>query len=77
MSFKSLEVVVLKRDLAEHNLKTGDLGTIVEVYDSGDVEVEFITANGMTKAIITLIHSDIRNVKPTDMLAVRSLQPAR
>ena len=33
MEYSTLDTVVLNRDLPEHGLKLGDLGTIVEVYE--------------------------------------------
>ncbi len=74
MKFKILETVVLTKDLSDEDLKIGDLGTIVELYQSGGLEVEFLCANGATKAVVTLSNKDVRRVRSTDMLAVRPLQ---
>ena len=41
-------------DLPLHGLKRGDLGTVVEVYASDAIEVEFGTASGRTQALVTL-----------------------
>jgi hypothetical protein len=71
MSFKMLECVVLDRDLPEHNLNKGDLGAVVEVYDPDELEVEFVTASGATRALVTLAVGDVRKVRSTDVLAVR------
>jgi hypothetical protein len=73
MVYQLLETVVLARDLPEYNLVRGDLGAVVEVYESG-VEVEFVTAAGETKAVVTLREHDVRNLEPSDMPAVRSLR---
>lgn len=32
MKFDKLECVVLARDIPEHGLRVGDLGTVVEIY---------------------------------------------
>ena len=48
MVYETLQVVVLTRDLPDHGLRQGDLGTIVEVYDGSGLEVEFVTASGRT-----------------------------
>ncbi len=72
MTFALLESVVLKRDLPEHGLRAGDLGTIVELYGSEGVEVEFVQASGQTKALLTLRAADLRSVARSDVLAVRS-----
>jgi len=74
MVYQLLETVVLTRDLPEHNLVRGDLGAVVEVYEAGVVEVEFVTASGETKAVVTLQEHDVRNLEPSDMPAVRSLR---
>ena len=76
MMFEELEVVVLTRDVPEHGLKAGDLGTIVEVYPPDGIEVEFVTAGGETQAILTLRTADVRKVDSRDMVAVRPVQPA-
>ena len=74
MSFKTLECVVLERDLPEHGLCKGDLGAVVEIYRPDGLEVEFVTASGETRAVLTLHVRDVRNVSAADILAVRSLR---
>lgn len=71
MSIKILDCVVLAKDVPEHGLRSGDLGTIVEVYDPDAFEVEFVTATGDTRAVLTLKTPDVRKASPTDMLAAR------
>lgn len=72
MNFRPLDVVVLKTDQPEHGLKRGDLGAIVDIYSPDAIEVEFVTASGRTKALITVRPSDIRDVGDDDLVAVRS-----
>ena len=48
MRYKLLDTVVLERDLPEHGLRNGDLGAVVQVYESDGLEVEFVTASGKT-----------------------------
>ena len=72
MSFSLLDTVVLNRDLPEHGLRSGDLGAVVELYGVDGVEVEFVSASGQTKALVTLKPSDVRSVTEGDILAVRS-----
>ncbi len=74
MEFKTLETVVLERDLAEHGLKKGDLGAVVQVYEPDGLEVEFVTAAGKTKALLTLTVRDVRPVRDTDLITVRSVR---
>jgi hypothetical protein len=48
-----LERVVLTIDLAEHGLKTGDIGTVVLVHgENQGYEVEFVTLTGETVAVV-------------------------
>jgi hypothetical protein len=57
MRFKTLETVVLDRDLPEHGLRKGDLGTVVQLYETDafrGLEVEFVSASGRTEAFVTL-----------------------
>jgi hypothetical protein len=72
MVFKPLDTVVLVRDLPQHGLKAGDLGAVVEVYPPDTLDVEFVTAAGRTKALITLKSSAFRAIQDSDLIAVRS-----
>ena len=65
--------MVLDRDLAEHGLRSGDLGAVVEVHEPDGLEVEFVTASGKTQALITLNVKDVRPVQDGDLIAVRSV----
>jgi uncharacterized protein DUF4926 len=76
MDFNLLECVVLSRDLPDHGLRTGDLGAVVDLHEPDGLEVEFVTADGRTQAVVTLRASDVRKVGPRDMVAVRPVQPA-
>ncbi|MDQ7859070.1 MAG: DUF4926 domain-containing protein [Armatimonadota bacterium] len=71
MSYHILDTVVLDRDLPERNLCRGDLGVVVQVYESNGLEVEFVTASGRTEALITLNVQDVRPVSDDDLVAVR------
>ncbi len=71
MKFKLLDTVVLTKDHKESGLQRGDLGAIVEVYEPGGFEVEFLTASGKTEALITLTAEDLRPVSDSDLLSVR------
>lgn len=75
--FHELDTVVLTRDVPEAGLRAGDLGAVVQVYGSGTLEVEFVTASGRTQALRTLGASDVRPVSDDDLLAVRPAIPVR
>jgi len=69
---KELDSVVLTHDIEEHGLKKGDIGAVVHCYGNGDAfEVEFITAEGRTIAVLTLASSDIRLMSNKEILHVR------
>ena len=70
MTFQPLDVVVLKHDLPAEGLRAGDLSAIVEVYAPDALGVEFVTASGRTKALVTLRHADLREAGD-DLVSVR------
>ena len=76
MGLKTLDCVVLKRDLPAQGLRKGDIGTVVETYEPDGFEVEFVTAAGDTIAVLTLAEHDIRAARSDDMLAARSTRSA-
>ena len=54
-NFKLFDVVALTGDLPAENLSSGQVGTIVEVYNDGEAfEVEFVNAKGETYGLLTL-----------------------
>ncbi len=67
-------MVVLTRDLPERGLKKGDVGAVVHLYaDREAFEVEFVTAEGKTLAVLTLTEADIRPMGSGEILHVRIL----
>ena len=76
MTFQTLDVVVLTHDVAAHGLRTGDLGAVVEVYSPEAIGVEFVTASGRTKALVTLSPADLRDVNDDDLVSVRPSTPS-
>jgi len=48
------DVVALLEPLPEHGLRRGQLGTIIDVYETGVYEVEFADTRGQTYASLTL-----------------------
>lgn len=69
---KLLEVVALTRDLPDHDLCIGEVGTIVEVYDGTAFEVEFVEDSGYTKALLTVSTEDLRKLRPDEMRSLRA-----
>jgi hypothetical protein len=77
MRFKALDTVVLTHDVPEHSLKDGDIGAIVHVHaDRETLEVEFVTAEGKTVAVLTLRYDDIRSIADREILSVRGYSAA-
>lgn len=75
--FNELDTVVLARDLKEHKLSRGDVGTIVHCYAGGQAyEVEFVTGEGRTIAVLTLEKADIRPMQSQEILHVREFAAA-
>ena len=74
---KEIDTVVLARDIPEHSLKKGDIGAVVHSYMGGNAfEVEFITGQGNTVAVVTLNSEDVRLMQGKEILHVRKLQAA-
>lgn len=71
---KELATVVLTHDIEEYGLKEGDIGAVVHCYAEGDAfEVEFVTAEGRTIAVLTLALHDIRPMSNGEILHVRGI----
>ena len=69
-----LALVALTRDLPEHDLQAGDVGTVVHCYQGGGAfEVEFASASGRTIAVLTLDRAALRPLGGGDILHVREL----
>ncbi|HUF70821.1 MAG TPA: DUF4926 domain-containing protein [Longimicrobiales bacterium] len=71
---REIDPAVLTRDVPEHALVRGDVGTAV--YRSPDglsFDVEFVTAEGRTVTVLRLDHSDVRPMIGDEILHVRSL----
>ena len=69
---RELENVVLTHDIDEHALKIGDVGAVTHCYQDGQgFEVEFVTAEGKTIALLSLEETDIRPMGSREILHVR------
>ena len=78
MGFDLYSDVILTRDVSEHGLRAGDVGTVVErhvvpgVAEEG-YSVEFFDMTGNTVAVVTLPSSALRVPTPADRPAARAL----
>jgi hypothetical protein len=71
---RELDTVVLTHDDELHGLKADDIGAVVHEYKDGPAfEVEFVTAEGKTVALLTLNSGDIRLMHDKEILHVREL----
>ena len=71
---KELDTVVLTHDIAKYGLVEGDIGVVVHCYSDGNAyEVEFVTAEGRTIAVLTLNLDDVRLMSSREILHVREV----
>jgi hypothetical protein len=66
--------VVLNTDVPAQALQAGDVGTVVHIYpDAQAYEVEFVTLQGKTAALVTLQANQVRPVAPREITHARQL----
>jgi len=76
-NIKELDAVALTRDLPEHGLKRGDVGTAVLAHRNGEAfEVEFVGYDGHTVALLTLDKDQVRSLRASDIPHARELASA-
>jgi hypothetical protein len=69
---KVLDTIVLSHNIDEYNLKENDIGTVVHCYRNNEAfEVEFVTGEGDTVAVLTLDSKDVREIRQKEILHVR------
>jgi uncharacterized protein DUF4926 len=74
---KEHDRVVLKKNLPAEKLRAGDVGTIVHIYsDAHAYEVEFVTLEGRTAAVLTIDATDVRPVNSREITHARQLAGA-
>ncbi len=78
MPFEMYSDVILTRDVTEHGLRAGDVGTVVERHAAPGVSekgysVEFFDMTGNTVTVATLPASALRLPTPADRPTVRAL----
>ena len=67
------DTVVLRRALPDEGLEAGDVGAIVHCHADDSFEVEFVSGEGGTVAVVTLAAADIRPIEAREILHVRTL----
>jgi hypothetical protein len=68
-----LESIVLAVDLPEYGLNEGDLGTVVLVHRGRGYEVEFVTLDGETLAVVSLSEEQVRPIGRHEIAHVRAV----
>lgn len=77
MIIKEHERVVLTTSVPASGLEAGDVGTVIHVYQDGQAcEVEFVTLDGRTAAVLTLEASQVRPVGSREITHARELSVA-
>lgn len=67
------DTVVLTSDLPVHGLARGDVGTVVMVHAGGGYEVEFMTLDGETIAVVSLAAEEVRPIGRREIAHARAL----
>ena len=71
-TIKEHDRIVLTTDLAGEKLATGDVGTVVHVHREGKAfEVEFVSLDGETVALVTLERAQVRPVEHREITHAR------
>jgi hypothetical protein len=74
---KEHDRVVLTTAVPAARLEAGDVGTVVHLYPDGQAyEVEFVTLDGHTAAVLTLEATQVRPVSRRDLTHTRELSVA-
>lgn len=72
---KEHDRIVLISDVLQEELGAGDVGTIAHVHHQGEAfEVEFLTLDGDTAAIATVLASQVRPVSNRDITHARQME---
>jgi hypothetical protein len=70
---KELDTVVLTEAVPGQGLERGDLGTVVLVHEAGGYEVEFMTLDGETLAVVSLFPHQVRPVGRREIAQARAV----
>jgi len=80
MTYPLFEDVIVTMDVPAHDIRAGDVGTVVEHHVVAGKEdgysVEFFDMTGRTVAVVTLPSSQLRQPTSSDRPSVRALSHA-
>ena len=72
---EEVALVALTEDLPTQHLKTGDMGTVVDIVNAGEAYVvEFMTVLGKTVAVVEVAPHQIRQVEQDDIANLRQIE---
>lgn len=72
---KEYERVALTIDLPQYRLKSGDIGTIVDITSDGaEYTLEFFTLDGETYAVVPVMREHIRSLGHGEVAHARSVE---
>ena len=73
---KEHDRVALTEDIPEHGLKRGDIATVVMVHAIPGYELEFVTLDGATFAVISAFPNQVRAIGRREIAQARELEVA-
>ncbi len=78
MNFELFQRVALNRDLPQHQLKKGDVATLIDFIphphnDEEGCVLEVFNATGESIAVVIVPISDIKSLRNNEIFSVRSL----
>ncbi len=70
-----LETIIATANFSDDHVLSGDIGTVVEIYSTPTLayEVEFVNLDGTTRALLTLLPTQVRRLSDADVITTRSL----
>ena len=71
-----LDVVALTTDVSKHNLFRGEIGTVVECYPNDGYEVEFVSLDGYTYALVALRGDQLISLRQKSQRTAKITVPA-
>jgi hypothetical protein len=70
---EELDRIVLTADLPAYGLKPGDIGTVLVHRDKAGYEVEFVSLDGKTVAVVSLFANQVRPIGRHEIAHARLL----
>ena len=71
---QELDMVILEKDIPEYGLKRGDMGSVVLVHGKEKgYEVEFMTLDGETVVVTSLLASQVRPIGEREIAHARAI----